>query len=191
MEKSIKLQIHKITLITDNNGKTEYHGRTYANNLVALESGWICDNFEFREPEFYKIVTTVTCDKTKHKTYTVPVGIFALHTSVYVPNFVDMNHNTLICLGESKKKEEPSKISDDIKNAYALFLVHLPYYFHKSTRIHVLYHPWRQHCIIFMINLHQNISSGLSKSLFLSFIIKAECNSAVIFLWDVTEKKTK
>ena len=39
LEKSIKLQIHKTTRITDNNGKTEYHGRTYANNEVALEPG--------------------------------------------------------------------------------------------------------------------------------------------------------
>ena len=60
-------------------------------------------------------MTTVTCDETKNKTYTVPVGRCALHTSVYVPNFVDMHHNALICLGESKKKEEPSKISDNIK----------------------------------------------------------------------------
>ena len=50
LEKSIKLKIHKITRITDNNGKTEYHGRIYANNVVALELGCIRDNFEFREP---------------------------------------------------------------------------------------------------------------------------------------------
>ena len=88
--------------------------------------GWICDNFEFREPEFYKLVTTLTCDETKHKTYTVPVGRCFLHTSVNVPNFVDMHHNAIICLGESNNKEEPSKISDNNKNAYTLFLVHLP-----------------------------------------------------------------
>ena len=82
LEKSIKLQIHKITRITDNNGKIEYNGRKYANNVVALEPGWICDNFEFCEPEFYKLVTKVTCDETKHKTYTVPVGRCDLHTSV-------------------------------------------------------------------------------------------------------------
>ena len=57
-------------------------------------------------------MTTVTCDETKHKTYTVPVGRCFLHTSVNVPNFVDMHHNVLIFLGESKKKETPSKISD-------------------------------------------------------------------------------
>ena len=52
--------------------------------------------FEFSEPELYKQVTTVTCDETQHKTYTVPVGQCALHTSVYVPNFVDMHHNAFI-----------------------------------------------------------------------------------------------
>ena len=39
------------------------------------------------------------------------------------------------------------------------------------------------------MNLRQNISSGISNSLFLSFIVKVECNSAVILLWDNTEKK--
>ena len=124
LEKSIKLQIHKITRITDNNGKTEYHGRTYANNVVALESGWIFEDVEFSEPEFYNLVTTVTCDETKHKTYTVPVGRYALHTSGYVPNFVDIHHNELICQGVSNKKEEPIKIPD--KKAYSLLLMELP-----------------------------------------------------------------
>ena len=53
---------------------TDIHGRTYANNEVAFEPGWIRDNFEFSESEFYKQVTTVTCDETQHKTYTVVVG---------------------------------------------------------------------------------------------------------------------
>ena len=136
-------------------------------------------------------MTTVTCDETKHKTYTVPIVRCALHTSGHVPNFVDIHHNALICLGEPNKKEEPIKISDNIKNAYTLFLVHLPYYFNKATRIRVLYHPWHQHYIIWVMNLRQNISLGVSKSIFLLFIIKVECNSAVIFLWDVTERKKK
>ena len=55
----------------------------------------------------------VTCNVIQHKTYTVPVGRCALDTSVYVPNFVDMHHNELICLGESNKKYETSKISDN------------------------------------------------------------------------------
>ena len=29
---------------------------------VVLELGWISDDFELREPEFYKLVTTVTRD---------------------------------------------------------------------------------------------------------------------------------
>ena len=57
-------------------------------------------------------MTAVTCDENKHKTYPLPVGRCDLHTSVYVPNFLDMHHNTLICLDESNKKEETSKISD-------------------------------------------------------------------------------
>ena len=60
-------------------------------------------------------MTTVTCDETKHKTYTVPVGRCFIHTSVNVPKFSDIHHNALIFLGESNKKEEPSKISDNNK----------------------------------------------------------------------------
>ena len=123
LEKIIKLKIQKITRITDNNGKTEYHGITYANNVVSLESGWICDNFEFREPEFYKLVTTVTCDENQHKTHIVPVGRCALHTSQDEPNIVDIYYNASICLGGSNKKEErvtdgPTvKYSQGIKNS--------------------------------------------------------------------------
>ena len=98
--------MHKITRITDNNGKSKYLGRTYTNNEVALEPGWIRGNFEFREPEFYKLVTKVTCDETKHKTYIVPVGKCALHTSQDEPNFLDVHSNVLTCLGQYNKKKE-------------------------------------------------------------------------------------
>ena len=124
METNILPQIHKISRITDSYGITKYLGRTYKNNEVALEQGCILENVEFSETDFHKQVTTVTCDETKHETYTVPVGRCFLHTSVNVPNFVDMHHNALICIGVYKKKEEPRKISD-IKNAYSLFLVDL------------------------------------------------------------------
>ena len=135
METSIKPQIHKITRITDNNGKTEYHGMKYANNEVALEPGWIREKFEFSEPEFYKQVTTLTCDETQHKTYTVPVGRCALHTSVYEPNFVYMHHNALICLGRSNKKEErvpdgPTiKYSQSIQNSCIISSLALALYY--------------------------------------------------------------
>ena len=55
-------------------------------------------------------MTTVTCDENQHKTYTVPVGRCALHTSVYEPNFLGMHNNALICLGKSNNKEE--RVSD-------------------------------------------------------------------------------
>ena len=74
LETSIHPQIHKISRITDSYGTTKYLGRTYANNEVVLEQCWIRENFEFSEPYFYKQVTTVTCDETRHKTYIVPVG---------------------------------------------------------------------------------------------------------------------
>ena len=125
--------------------------------------------FEFSEPEFYKQVTTVTCDETQHKTYTVPVGQCTLHLSQNESNFVDMHHNALICIGKSNKKEER------IPNGPTINI-------HKASRIHVLYQPWHRHCILWDMNLRQIISSDVSKSLFLSFIVKVECNSTVILL---------
>ena len=74
METSIDPQIHKISRITDSNGKTKYLGRKYANNEVALEQCWISEIFEFSEPDLYKQVTTVTYNETRHKTYIVPLG---------------------------------------------------------------------------------------------------------------------
>ena len=68
-----------------------------------------------------------------------------------------------------------------------MFVVNLPYYINKSIIIHVFYCPWHQHCIIWVMDMRQNISSGVSKSLFWKFRIKVECTSAVIFLWDTTK----
>ena len=45
----------------------------YAKNEVVLEPGWISEDFEFRKPEFYKLLTTVTCDDESQEIYTVPV----------------------------------------------------------------------------------------------------------------------
>ena len=149
---------------------------TFKNNEVALEQCWIRENSEFSEPYFYKQVTTVTCDKTRHNTYTIPVGRCDLHTSQDEPNIVDMNSNALTCLGQYNKKRERVPDGPTIN-------------IHKASRIHVLYHPWHRHCIIWEMNLRQNISSGVSNSLLLSFIVKFECNSDVILLWDNTEKK--
>ena len=61
-ENSVKHQIHQIQRITGRNGKTEYRGWTYAKNEVVLQPGWISSDFEFYEPELYKLVTTVTQD---------------------------------------------------------------------------------------------------------------------------------
>ena len=86
LETNILPQIHKISRITDSYGITTYLGRTFKNNEVALEQCWIREKFEFSEPDLYKQVPTVTCDETRHKTYIVPVGRCALHTSRDEPN---------------------------------------------------------------------------------------------------------
>ena len=74
LENSDRHQIHKIQRITRKNGKTEYRTMTYAKNDVILEPGWIRDIFYFLEPEFYKLVTTVTHYYDSQNIYTVPVG---------------------------------------------------------------------------------------------------------------------
>ena len=50
LENSVKHPIHQIIRITIKNGKTEYRGRTYAKKEFLLETGWIGDAFELREP---------------------------------------------------------------------------------------------------------------------------------------------
>ena len=49
-------------------------GWTNAKKEVLCEPGWICDAFELRAPELYKLVTTITRDDESRKIYTVPVG---------------------------------------------------------------------------------------------------------------------
>ena len=61
--------------------------------------------FEFSEPDFYKQVTTVRCDETRHKTYNAPVGRCSLNTSQDEHKFLDMHSNALTCLGEYNKKK--------------------------------------------------------------------------------------
>ena len=62
---------------------------------------------------------------------------------------------------------EPSIISEKRQFAYTLLLVHLPYSINKAITIHVLYHTWNQHCIIWVMNMRQNKSSSVSKNLLL------------------------
>ena len=69
--------------------------------------------------------------------------------------------------------------------------MHLPYSIKKSIIIHVFYLPWRQHCIIWVMDMRCNTSSGVCKSLFWKFIIKDKFNSAVILFWDTTKKNEK
>ena len=72
-----------------------------------------------------------------------------------------------------------------------MFLVHLPYYIKKAIRIHLFYRPWYQHCIIWVMDMRRNTSSGVTKSLFWQLIIKDKCNFSEILLWDIIKEKTK
>ena len=60
---------------------------------------------EFCEPEFYKLVTKVTCDDNSQNIYTVPIGRWNQQTSVEEPK------SELNITGESISKKEVSKIS--------------------------------------------------------------------------------
>ena len=97
----------------------------------------------------------------------------------------------LIVPCESISKKEPINILEKKKWAYTLFVVHPPYSINRATRIHVFYLPWHQHCVISVMDIRHNISSGVSKILFWKSRVKAECNSSVIFLWDIKKKKRK
>ena len=105
METSIHPQIHRISRITDSYGKTKYPGWTFTNNGVALEQCWIREIFEFSEPDFYKQVTTVRCDETRHKTYNLPVGRCSLNNSQEKYTYLDMHYNAFTCIGKSNKKK--------------------------------------------------------------------------------------
>ena len=106
METSIRPQIHKISRIADIYVKPKYLGRILTNNKVALEKCWSREIFEFNEPDFYKQVTAVTCDETRHKNYIVPVGQCSLNTPQDDHNFLDIHSNALTCIGESNKKKK-------------------------------------------------------------------------------------
>ena len=111
-ENSVKQQIEQIICITSTNGKTEYRGSTYAKNDVVLELGWISDSFEFREPEFYKLVTTVTRDDDSRNIYTVPVGRCFEQKFVDDFKYEEKRNKALTGPGESTSKKEPSNTSE-------------------------------------------------------------------------------
>ena len=46
----------------------------YVKNNVVLEPGWISDAFDFREPEFYKLVKTVTRDDESQEKILYPLN---------------------------------------------------------------------------------------------------------------------
>ena len=121
MNNSCKHQIHQIIHITINNGKTEYRGRTYAKNDIALEPGWISDDLELREQELYKLVKTITRDDDSPNIYNVPVGRCDLHTSVDEYKYEEIHQNELICPGEYIYIKEPIKISE--KKIIHLYIV--------------------------------------------------------------------
>ena len=159
METNILPQIHRISRITDCYGIIKYLGRTFKNNEVALEQCWIRENFEFSEPAFYKQVTTARRDETRHKTYTVPVGRCSLNTSQEEHNNLDMHSNAFTYPGKSNKKME--RVSDGPTIKYSQGI-------QNSC---IIYHPSHRNCIIWEMNLLRNISSGVSNSLLLAFIV--------------------
>ena len=77
----------------------------YAKNEVVLQPGWISDAFDFCEPEFYSIVTTVTRDDDSQNIYTVPVGGCNQQKLVEEYKYEEKRKNALIVPGESISKK--------------------------------------------------------------------------------------
>ena len=191
MENSLKQQIHQIIRITSKNSKTEYRGSKYAKNEVGLESGWISDAFDLREPEFYKLVIMVTCDDDSRNIYTVPIGRCNQKTSVGESKYEEKLQNALICPSESISKKEPSKISEKIIICLYIVPGATTLFYQQGNIIHVFYHPWHYHCIIWVMNMSHNILSGVSKNIFWKLRIKVGCTSTVIFFMVHHRQKTK
>ena len=121
MENSFKNKIHQIIRITSKNGKPEYRGSTYPKNDVVLEPGYISDSFELREPEFYKIATTVTRDDYIQNIYTLPVVRRNEQTLVDESKYGEIHQNAWIFPGEYISKKKPIKISE--KKTMRLYIV--------------------------------------------------------------------
>ena len=77
----------------------------YARNEVILQPGWISDAFEFCEPEFYKLVTTVTRYDDSQNIYTISVGICNQHTSVEGSKYEEKPKSVLTVPGEYISKK--------------------------------------------------------------------------------------
>ena len=93
LDNSVKHKIHQIVCITSNNGKPEYRERTYAKNDVILKPGWISDAFELSEPEFYKIVTTVTRDDDSPN-----ILLYLLDGAIYRNQLMSLNMRRYIII---------------------------------------------------------------------------------------------
>ena len=79
-------------------------------NVVVLEPGRISDAFELREPEFYKLVTSVTQYDEIPNIYTVPVGRCNQQTSFEESRYEEKPKSALIVPSESISNKEPIKI---------------------------------------------------------------------------------
>ena len=82
-----------------------------AKNEVVLRKGWIWNAFEFREPEFYNLVTMVIRDDDSKNVYTVTVVQCNQHTSVEQSKYEEKCTSVLFVPGEYISKKETSKIS--------------------------------------------------------------------------------
>ena len=121
MENSAKQEIYQISRITIKNSKTEYRGRTYTKNEVVIEPGWLSYAVEFHEPEFYKLVKTVTRDDDSKMFYSLPVGQCNEQTPVEESKYEEKRKIALTVPGGYISKKEPRKISE--KKTMCLYIV--------------------------------------------------------------------
>ena len=64
-------------------------------------------------------------------------------------------------------------------------------FYQQGNHNSCIYHPWYYHCIIWAMNMRQSISSGVIKNFIWESRIKVGCTTAMMLLWDNTNKKTE
>ena len=75
---------------------------------TSLDKGCL----DFRKPEFYKLLTTVTCDDDSQHLYNVPIGWWNKQTSVEDSRYKEKRKSALTFPGEYISKKEPRKIPE-------------------------------------------------------------------------------
>ena len=86
--------------------------------------------------------------------------LYLLENEIYIHQLMSLNMRRYIRMYQFfqldiSQKRNGVRYQKKRQFAYTFLLVHLPYPINKAIRIHVLYNPWHQHCIIWLMNMRQ------------------------------------